>query len=266
MIPSALSPSFLHRPIAHRGLHGPDCPENSLAAARAAIMAGYGIELDVQLSRDRRAMVFHDETLNRMTGATGPLHARDAANLSGIALNGGAEGIPTLMAMLDLVGGQVPLLIEIKDQDRAGPCTGPLEADVARLLNDYPGAADWVAVMSFSAASMAEMARLAPGIPRGLITWSWPEKDTPDLSDATRAHLRDIADFDAVGASFVSHEAADLTRPAVKALRARGVPVLCWTITSPEAEGAARVLADNVTFSGYRPAHLSPTPKPAPLP
>lgn len=249
-----LAPAFLRRPIAHRGLHDAVRPENSRAAVRAAIAAGYGIEIDLQLSRDGKAMVFHDATLDRMTAATGPVHARPAADLCALPLNGGDEGMSTLDEMLDLVGGQVPLLIEIKDQQRAGPGIGPLEAEVARLLNGYPGAAEWVAVMSFNPRSMAEMARCAPGIPRGLTTFSWPEAEAPGLSEDIRRRLRDIDDFDAVGASFISHDVADLARARVVSLRSRGVPVLCWTIRSADEERAARVLADNITFEGYRPA------------
>lgn len=261
----ALAPGFLRRPLAHRGLHGPGRPENSRAAVRAAVAAGYGVEIDVHLSRDGVAMVFHDATLDRMTGAAGPVQARDAAELGALHLRGGDEGIPTLAEILDLVGGQVPLLIEIKDQSPVGgPGTdagiGPLEAAVARLLDGWTGVADWVAVMSFNPASVAAMAREAPVVPRGLTTFDWPVTVRPDLPDATRAKLREIADFKAVGAAFVSHLASDLGRARVQDLRAQGVPLLCWTIRSTEAEAAARAAgACNVTFEGYLPS-LPPAP------
>ena len=100
----ALPPSFLARPIAHRGLHdrAVGVIENSPAAFAAAIAAGYGIELDLQLSRDGVAMVFHDDSLDRLTGETGPVRARDAAALGQIALAGARAGdrIPTLGAVL----------------------------------------------------------------------------------------------------------------------------------------------------------------------
>ena len=69
---------------------------------------------------------------------------------------------------------------------------------------------------------------------------------------ATRKYLRDIPDFTRVGASFISHHAADLTNPAVTQLKAAGTPILCWTIRSQEAEVAAREVADNITFEGYK--------------
>jgi len=249
MTPVPLPRAFLDRPVAHRGLHGPGVPENSLAAARAAIAGGYGIELDVQPSADGVAMVFHDYTLDRMTAAQGPVAARSAAELAAIPLNGGTEGIPTLAAFLALVAGRVPVLIEVKSQDEfTGEHTGALEAAVARDLAGYAGP---VAVMSFNPFSVAAMARLAPDVPRGLTTWSWGEDPDHPIPAALEDHLRAIPDYGPTGSSFISHEAADLARPRVADLKAQGAAVLCWTIRSPEAEAEARRIADNVTFEGY---------------
>ncbi|MCB1310951.1 MAG: phosphodiesterase [Sedimentitalea sp.] len=242
---------LLARPLAHRALHdaGRGRPENSRAAIRAAIAAGYGIEIDVQLSADGEALVFHDYDLGRLTGARGPLRARTAAEAATIALTGGdGETIPTLAEVLAIVAGQVPLLIEIKDQDGAmGPDIGPVEAAVARALAGYAGE---VAVMSFNPHSVARMAELAPDLPRGLVTSAYYPHDWP-LPAEVRDRLREIPDFARSGASFISHEVEDLHRARVRELHAAGVPVLCWTVTSPLAEAAARRLADNITFEGY---------------
>lgn len=250
-----LADAFLSAPIAHRAYHDKTAGriENSRAAVRAAVEAGYGIEIDVQLSADGEAMVFHDDELDRLTGETGPVKARSAAELGQIQLTGGGEGIPTLAEILRIVAGKVALLIEIKDQTRAmGPDVGPLERAVATALKGYDGP---VAVMSFNPHSVAAMAEVAPDVSRGLTTYPFTGVEASKLSEERRAHLAAIADFDAVGASFISHDARDLTNPAVTALKARGVPVLCWTIRSPEAETKAREIADNVTFEGY-PAAL----------
>lgn len=243
--------SLLSRPIAHRAYHDKDQgrPENSPAAMRAAVAAGYGIEIDLQLSADGVPMVFHDYALDRLTEAHGPVALRSAAELAVIMLRHGSEAIPTLAQVLDIVAGQVPLLIEIKDQDGAmGPNIGPLEAATAQALKGYDGP---LAVMSFNPHSMQAMARLAPDIPRGLTTSSFEASDWPTLSAGTCDRLREIPDFDAVGASFISHEANDLDRPRVASLKASGVPILCWTIRSPQAEAEARKIAVNVTFEGY---------------
>ncbi len=111
-----LAPDFLRLPIAHRGLHGPGVPENSMAAFRAAIAAGYGIECDIQRASDGTALVFHDDDLPRLTGAEGLVSALGIDALSQLRIMGSAEPIPTLAELLDEVAGRVPLLIEIKDQ------------------------------------------------------------------------------------------------------------------------------------------------------
>ena len=246
-----LPDDLLRLPVAHRAYHdvGQGRPENSRAAIRAAVTAGYGIEIDLQLTADGAAMVFHDYDLGRLTGQAGPLRRRSAAEAAEIALlHGDGETIPRFEEVLDLVAGRVPLLVELKDQDGAmGPDVGPLEAAAAQALAGYGGP---VAVMSFNPHSMAEMARLAPDLPRGLTTCSYDPSDWP-LSAAACDHLREIPDFDRVGAGFISHQATDLARPRVRALHDAGVPVLCWTIKSPEAEAEARKLADNITFEGY---------------
>jgi len=251
MIP-ALPAAFLARPIAHRALHdlGAGRPENSRAAVRAAVAAGYGIEIDVQLSLDGVAMVFHDHDLARLTGATGALAQRTAAALAAIGLRHGTEGIPTLVQVLAEVAGKVPLLIEVKDQDGAlGPAIGALEAATAAALAGYAGP---VAVMSFNPFSVAAMADLAPLVPRGLTTSAYDPDDWAPVPVAVCDRLRDIPDYDRSGAGFISHEAHDLARPRVAALKAQGARVLCWTVRSAVAEAAARAAgADNVTFEGY---------------
>lgn len=245
-----LDPAFLNAPLAHRALHDvtDGRPENSRAAISAAIAGGYGIEIDVQLTADNTAVVFHDYALDRLAEGAGPVRAVSAAKLSRTPLRGGDEGIPDLPEVLKLVAGQVPLLIEIKDQDGAmGPDIGPLEAATAMALEGYAGP---VAVMSFNPNAVARMAELCPDIPRGLVTSAFNPATWP-LPAATCARLRDIPDFDRVGATFISHDATDLQRSRVADLKAAGANILCWTVKSPEAETKARMIAENVTFEGY---------------
>ncbi|MDQ7260801.1 glycerophosphodiester phosphodiesterase family protein [Paracoccus sp. PS-1] len=247
-----LHPDFLRLPVAHRGLHGPGVPENSMAAFRAAIAAGYGIECDIQRASDGTALVFHDDDLPRLTGAEGLVSALGIDALSMLRIMGTEEHIPTLAELLDEVAGRVPLLIEIKDQSmRSSAEVGDLQAEVARLLSGYDGP---VAVMSFNPHAVAAFHAAAPGVTVGLTTCGYEAGDWPMLDDATRAHLAAIGDFDRVGASFISHDRRDLGNPAVAALKARGVPVLCWTVRSTAAEAEARRVADNITFEHYLPA------------
>ncbi|MBV7410810.1 glycerophosphodiester phosphodiesterase family protein [Maritimibacter sp. DP1N21-5] len=253
MTPSVPLPdAFLKAPIAHRAYHDKarGRPENAPAAIRAALEAGYGIEVDIQPSRDGVPMVFHDYDLGRLTHETGPVAQRTSSDLRAIRLKDSRETIPTLAEVLEMVGGRAPLLIEIKDQDGAlGPNVGPLEAAVAAALMDYEGP---VAVMSFNPHAVAALARLAPHIPRGLTTCAFAEDDWPLVKADRLAELAAIPDYDRVGASFISHDATDLSAAPVSALKARGVPVLCWTVKSLAQETQARDIADNVTFERYR--------------
>lgn len=254
MTPVPLPHAFCDIPIAHRALHDRASGriENSPAAIRAAVDAGYGIEIDLQLSQDGVAMVFHDEDLDRLTDETGPVAARAAADLTRIRLKDSTDTIPTLTEVLTLIAGRVPLLIEIKDQSLSmGPTDGRLEAATATALQGYPGP---VAVMSFNPSAIHHMARLSPEIPRGLTTSAYDPDDWSPLPTDICDRLREIPDYEATGSSFVSHEAADLSRPRLADLKAQGAAILCWTIRSPEAEALARHTADNVTFEGYRAA------------
>lgn len=240
---------FLTTPIAHRGFHAPGVPENSLAAARAAIEAGYGIECDIQPAADGTPMVFHDYDMARLTGQAGFIARTSPADLAALRLTGSDEKIPTLAEFLDLVAGRVPLLIEIKDQDgRLGPDVGDLPARVAQALEGYDGP---VALMSFSPDTVAAFHAAAPAVPVGLTTCDYAEADWPQVPAERREALSLIVDYDRVGACFISHSRGDLGNPRVDALRADGAAVLTWTIRSPEQEAEARKVAQNITFEGY---------------
>ena len=245
-----LNPAFLLPPIAHRGLHGEGRTENSVSAFEAAIERGYGIELDVQMSADGEAMVFHDYELSRLTAEKGPTRQKTTAELAALTLADGSN-IPTLEAVLKQVSGQVGVLVEIKDQDGAmGDNIGPLEERVAAILNDYRGP---VAVMSLNPHAIYHMQRLAPDVPRGLVTCRFSKEDWPLLPRARADELAQIPDFEATGASFISHHFKSLDLPAVNRIRQSGDPVLSWTIKSEDDEHEARRLADNITFEGYLP-------------
>jgi len=245
-----LPATFHHAPFAHRGFHDLSAgrPENSRAAFAAAIARGYGIELDVQLSADGAAMVFHDYALDRLTDAQGVIRLNTASDLEKIQLKGSDETIPTLSEILDLIAGRVPLLVEIKDQDGSmGDDLGPLEGATAQCLNSYHGD---VAIMSFNPNAVARMADLVPAIPRGIVTSAYRYHDWP-LPKAVCDRLRDVPDYDRTGACFISHELDDLTSNRVTDLRKAGAMVCCWTVRSAHDETFARRYADNITFEGY---------------
>lgn len=248
---TTLPPAFFKAPLAHRALHDVEDgrPENSRAAIRAAMSHGYGIEIDLQLSRDGRAMVFHDYDLKRLTGQSGPIRQRSSDELAQVPLLGGSEGIPTFAEVLELVAGQVPLLVEIKDQHgQMGETDGVLERAVAADLKGY--SAD-LALMSFNPNSVVLLADMVPDIPRGIVTCDYPAEDWPLLRADTRERLRTVPDYDRARASFISHEVIDLANARVAELKANGAHVLCWTVRSAEQEAEARKIADNITFEGY---------------
>ncbi|HBQ36684.1 MAG TPA: phosphodiesterase [Rhodobacteraceae bacterium] len=224
--------------------------ENSCTAFGAAIKAGYGIELDVQMSADGHAMVFHDYDLFRLTGISGAIRTFSRDQLTKIKLLGCTETIPTLPEILKTVAGRVPLLIETKDQDGAmGPDVGPMEQSVARALQNYTGP---VGVMSFNPHSVAELAKHSPDTPRGLVTCHFPAEHWQILNEKTRARLREIPDYDRIGACFISHRHDDLDNPHVARLKASGAGICCWTVRSKAEEVCARKYAETITFEGYK--------------
>jgi len=121
---------------AHRGLWDERYPENSLPAFELAARAGYGIELDIQLSKDGKVVVFHDTSLKRMCGVERKVCDLTLAELKTLKLAKSSYQIPTLTEVLELVDGRVPLLVELKGEDMDTTLCGY----AAKILDDYRGA------------------------------------------------------------------------------------------------------------------------------
>ncbi len=238
------------RPIAHRGYHDRSAGriENTLPAAEAAIARDFAIECDLQPTADGRVVVFHDDVLDRLTEATGPVGARTLAELRAVRLRDSDAGIPTLEELLDVVDGRVPLIIELKSQwtgDRR------LEKAVAPILTDYSGPA---AVMSFDPMSMVAMRRLAPALPRGMIGYDFPPgPDEGNQPWPKRFALRHLFAAALVWPHFVSFGIDALPASAPLMLRHVGVPLICWTIRDAAAWEKARAYTDQITFEGFDP-------------
>ncbi|MFD2183280.1 glycerophosphodiester phosphodiesterase family protein [Rhodoplanes azumiensis] len=232
------------RPIAHRGLHDAEAGivENTAAAFTAAIAAGYGIETDLQPSRDGEAMVHHDDALGRLVEGTERLRDLDAADLRAHPYKATADRMLTLGELLDLVGGRVPLLIELKsrfDGDRT------LARRVASLLG---GTTAPIAVMSFDPALMVAVNALAPRLTRGLVgerrfAGAGPlDRRAGMLLDALRADP-----------AFLAWRLQDLDAWPPRLARTFGRPLLSWTIRSAaQRDEALRAGADQVIFEGFR--------------
>jgi glycerophosphoryl diester phosphodiesterase len=236
--------AFLTRvPFAHRGLHGGGIVENSRAAFEAAIAAGHGIETDVQVSADGVAMAFHDYDLDRLTEESGPVAECKAKKLGKIALKGTGETIPTLAEMLDLVAGRVPILIEVKAKGRK---VKKLCRSVAEALEDYQGEA---AVMSFNPEVGHWFARNARDVVKGLVVTE--EKETNLAQRVKGAAERSLSIFRAEP-DFLAYDVRDLPSAFADGVRAKGMPVLTWTVRSQDDHLAAAEGADQVIYERSR--------------
>jgi len=241
------------RPIAHRGLHAPKAGrvENSLSAFRAAVERGYAIECDIQPAADYVPMVFHDDRLERLTNQSGPVADRTSGELASLTLSGGRDRIPRLSDLFDVVAGRVPLIVEIKSAWAALPAR--YLDEVAGRLHAYHGP---VAVMSFDPAVMVEMRARAPEIPRGIVSGVY--RDTgwwSDVLDADRrerlTHLLESAD---AAPDFYSYHVKDLPTPVTRYVReVQRIPLISWTVRTPEDRAIAARWSDAPTFEGYEP-------------
>jgi glycerophosphoryl diester phosphodiesterase len=230
---------LLNQDVAHRGLWGPGVPENSLAAASAAIAQGFAIECDVRLSRDGTVIVFHDADTQRMTGLPGAIGRMAVQDATALLLGGGPERVPSLAQFLARIAGRVPLLIEIKTDTRAE--TSPLCLAVRRALEGYRGP---VAVMGFSPEVGHWFAAHAPKIVRGLVMTEHRETNGRAFRDAI---LRRLAVLRAKP-DFVAYDVHHLPSSLPTALRSAGVPVLSWTVRSEEDATVVGTHADRPIF------------------
>jgi glycerophosphoryl diester phosphodiesterase len=211
------------RPIAHRGLHDKQrgIGENSLAAFAAARQAGVPFETDLQITGDDEIVIGHDRIDPSLT----------AAQL----------GLPRLREVLDVVAGQVPMLLELKDRGIGSR----LETQLMRQLAQYHGE---YAVCSFNPSTLVHLRRLGFSHCLG--------QSTGKLSSAPWL-VRKLGRSQMI--NFVSRpdflvcEQELLPSAPVGFWRRRGLPVLVWTVRSPDEERRAREFGDNVIFSGYSP-------------
>jgi glycerophosphoryl diester phosphodiesterase len=243
---------LFEHPIAHRGLHDANAGvvENSRSAVLRAVEAGYAFEVDVQISADGEAMVFHDDTLDRLTEEHGPVKARSAAELAAIPLkkSTGGDRIWTLADLLALVDGRVPAIIEIKthwDHDVR------LAERTAQLLAPYRGPA---AAKSFDPDMVAAFARRAPNVARGIVGYSYPAEGEENLPALKRFALRHLLHWPKTRPHFISWGVADLEMPSVRlAHYLTGAPVMTWTVRTPFDQARAGLHADQMIFEGFLP-------------
>lgn len=238
---------LLSTPIAHRGLHDTEKPENSLPAFEAAIRLGYPIETDVRFTKDKKLVVFHDDTLLRMTGD--PRAVSDCAleELSPLLLDG-KEHIPTFEEFLHCIAGRTPLLIEIKSMD--GVKGKEIASALSYALANYAGE---YAIQSFQPLYVKAYKKLCPSIPCGVLATAKLNKEAFGNSPLWRIKayiVRNLALNFTVRPDFVSYDFSGL--PKRRVTKFKGIK-LGWTVRSKDDEAQAKKFVDNIIFENFLP-------------
>ncbi|UVF21795.1 glycerophosphodiester phosphodiesterase [Microvirga terrae] len=248
------TPSWLvAKPIAHRGLHnkGEGVIENTVSAAEAAIARGFPIELDVQLTADNEAIVFHDFELNRLTGETGLVAERKLSDLSKIEIVGatGGDRIPALTDYLATIAGRTPLVIEIKSKFNGDL---RLTKRVIEILADYSGP---FVVKSFDPDIVAHLRANAPNITRGFIgELEYGSKADSFLTPEMKHRMANLLHFSDTQPHFLSWRVKDIPCASTHLSRVLGnLPVMTWTVRTPEDRARAEKHANQMVFEGFLP-------------
>lgn len=232
---------------AHRGLHGPGVPENSLPAFRAAAAAGYGAELDVRLTADGRLAVFHDGDLARMCGVEGTVEACSSDVLRELRLTGTSETIPFLEEVVPLfAGGSGGLIVELKS---AGGNHAALAKAALRCLDGFSVP---YCVESFDPRCLRWLRRHRPQALRGQLVQNFLARPE-GLSWWNRLALTGLLYNVTARPDFVAVRFEDSALPAVRLCRALGVREAVWTIRTAEELETARREGTLVIFEGIRP-------------
>ena len=233
---------LVETPIAHRGLHDKVSPENSLSAFSKAIEKGYAIELDVQLLSDDTVVVFHDESLSRMTGNDGYIKFLNKEDLKVLKLAGSKEHIPTFEEVLKLVDGRTPLLIEIKNQFKVGK----LEQKVIDMLKNYKGE---FAIQSFNPFSLQYFKNHAPNFLRGQLSGYFKGEKLAWIKKFLLKRM--TFNKSTSEPNFISYGASTLPNRFVR--KFKKLPLLAWTVRSKEEYLKVIKYCDNIIFENFIP-------------
>jgi glycerophosphoryl diester phosphodiesterase len=239
------------RPVAHRGLHDAarGIIENMPAAAEAAVAGNFSIECDIQLTADGEAMVHHDDVLGRLTEGSGTLLGKTAAELKAIRFKDTTERMMTLADLCNLVAGCVPLVVEVKshfDGDRK------LVTRMAEVLASYRGP---VVGMSFDPDQVLALREKMPALPRGIVAErEYTEADWPEATPAQRRGMEHLRHAFRTRPQFIAYWVNELPAPAPWIARnIFGLPLLAWTVRTPEQRERAAHCADQMIFEGFLP-------------
>ena len=231
---------------AHRGLHKDSYAENSMSAFRAAVDAGYGIELDIRLSKDGELVVFHDDTLDRVCGREGKVIDFTADDLAEFKLSGTEDGIPRFADVLAMVDGKVPLLVEIKESTAN---TAVSEA-ACKMLKEYKG--DFI-VESFNPLSLRKVGQELPEVSRGLLSHRYYEYE--HYRKPLYFLLQTLLINFVCRPAFIAYDHRHAKALGLRFVRSFfDTPTIAWTVRSAEEEKAARENGfDGIIFENYLP-------------
>jgi glycerophosphoryl diester phosphodiesterase len=229
------------RPIAHRGLHDETSCENSLSAFEKAIALDLPIELDVQASLEGIPVVFHDDSLDRLTALNGPIYHQTVETLETTFLKETSETIPTLKTVLKVIDGRVPLLIEIKSES---PYVSLTKA-VIETLQDYAGL---YTLQSFDPKIVTLIKKLDPTLIRGQISGMFEDsKMKPIKKWGLSRMIRNVL----TRPDYIVYDVKHLDKPWVLKNKYTNKPVLAYTLTTKKTSKDALKIADNVIFEGF---------------
>ncbi len=249
--PSAAPAWLTARPIAHRALHeaAAGIIENTPSAVDAALAGNYAIEVDIQLSADGEAMVFHDDALERLTLGRGEAKMLSTAAFQALALRGTNDRTMTLAELLERVASRTPLVIELKSHFDGNDAVARRAVEV---LAGYDGPA---ALMSFDPILVESVRRLAPHVPRGFtMEHRYDDPEWDFLTPATKENWAALEPFGRMQPHFLAHYVKELPSEAVtSAKRDHGVAVLTWTVRTAHDRAVAARHADQMIFEGFRP-------------
>lgn len=213
---------------AHRGLHDDLLPENSMGAFRAALVAGYGIELDIHLMKDGNLAVIHDACLQRTAGADVRIEDLTADQLSQYHLGGSNETIPLLKDVLALYGGKAPLIVELKCE--GGNHAALCEA-TSKMMDSYDGP---YCMESFDPRAVIWLRKNRPDIIRGQLSENWMGKKIPVhgiLKWALTYHISNLF----IRPDFIAYKYADRKAFGTDICRkVMGIQGVSWTLKSME--------------------------------
>ena len=233
---------------AHRGLHRREAgaPENSLRAFELAARGGFGMEFDVQLTKDRRVVIHHDPTLRRTCGEDKALADLTWEELGRYRLFGTGEGVPLFRDALRLVDGRVPLIIELKGYQPAEELCPLVMAELEGYQGPY-------CVESFDPRIVRWFRENRPEVCRGQLMERL-EKGTEGLTALQAFAGRHLLINCWTRPHFVAYDFHARTTPSLPLARGLlGLREVSWTLRDWEELSAAKALGNLCIFEGFAP-------------